>query len=503
MTTPPSPPMPRPARTSGERRSWRSISGAATLRALTTKATSSTTEPASIAMTSGEVQPNSWPPSDTANRRSRIDPVSRPAPSQSMGWEWRSNRSWKANQMIAPARMPTGRLISNTQGHPTVVVITPPSAGPMIADTPQTPENTPCIRARWRGVKMSPAMVNETGWTAPAPRPWSARNPMRAGMDVAVPHRTDPITNSASPTRNTGLRPWMSASRAKSRHGRRGRDEVRGEHPRVLGQPAELPDDRRHGGPDDGRVESGDGNGGHDPGRHDQLVAGQRCIEVVGRRGKHPGSLRAFSRLSSHGRRIRTHLGGPSRLTGPPEPIEHAQRAQRVPPARRALADLHLEVDRARVNVLERPAAIRGAHPLHEAERLEGSASSSQAITVTRASDATRRRPSRWSRPTSRPRSARRRCCQDRAGTRARPTPCMSAAARASAPPSSTPRRIRRSTSATPTTMLQPITGAPSAGRGPRRWARPPLMPWPAVPATLPTAPSPVAIDQYGTHRTG
>ena len=112
--------------------------------------------------------------------------------------------------------MDVTRYAVNTHGHPTVVVITPPSAGPMIADTPQTPENTPCIRARWREVKMSPAIVKEIGWTAPAPRPWSARNAMRVDIDVAVPQRTDPITNSASPTRNTGLRPWMSARRAKS-----------------------------------------------------------------------------------------------------------------------------------------------------------------------------------------------------------------------------------------------------------------------------------------------
>ena len=111
--------------------------------------------------------------------------------------------------------MPTGRLISKTHGQPTVVVITPPSAGPMIAETPHTPEKTPCIRARWCGVKMSPAIVNEIGWTAPAPSPCRARNAISAGIEVAVPHRTDPTTNRASPNMNTGLRPRMSASRAK------------------------------------------------------------------------------------------------------------------------------------------------------------------------------------------------------------------------------------------------------------------------------------------------
>ena len=50
--------------------------------------------------------------------------------------------------MIRPARMPTGRLIMNTHGQPTVVVMIAPIAGPITADTPHTAENTPCILAR-------------------------------------------------------------------------------------------------------------------------------------------------------------------------------------------------------------------------------------------------------------------------------------------------------------------------------------------------------------------
>jgi len=86
----------------------------------------------------------------------------------------------------------------------------------MIADTPQTPENTPCIRARWREVKMSPAIVNETGWTAPGAEALERRNPMRAGMDVAVPHRTDPITTARARPGTRACARWMSARRAKS-----------------------------------------------------------------------------------------------------------------------------------------------------------------------------------------------------------------------------------------------------------------------------------------------
>ena len=75
--------------------------------------------------------------------------------------------------------------------------------------------------------------------------------------------------------------------------------------------------------------------------------------------------------------------------------------------------------------------------------------------------------------------------------------PSQSVAGSASVAPSSMPRRMSPSTSSTPTTMLQPFTGAPTSGAGPSRLVRPPLMPMPGWPATLPIAPSPVSITQY------
>ena len=40
-------------------------------------------------------------------------------------------------------------------------------------------------------------IVIEVGCTAPAPRPWKARNAIRAGMLQAMPQRIEPSTNSA------------------------------------------------------------------------------------------------------------------------------------------------------------------------------------------------------------------------------------------------------------------------------------------------------------------
>ena len=136
------------------------------------------------------------------------------APSQSIRCALRSTVSCSPTPMITPAAIPTGMLISNTQRQPTVVVIRPPIAGPMIADTPHTAENQPWILARRRGSKMSPAIVNEMGWTAPAPRPWSARKAMSSFIDVEKPHSAEPTTKTVRPNSITGLRPYESARRA-------------------------------------------------------------------------------------------------------------------------------------------------------------------------------------------------------------------------------------------------------------------------------------------------
>ena len=55
-------------------------------------------------------------------------------------------------------------------------------------------------------------MVIDIGSTAPAPRPWTTRKAMSAGIDQATPHRIEPSRNSAMPTSMTGLRPMPSAS---------------------------------------------------------------------------------------------------------------------------------------------------------------------------------------------------------------------------------------------------------------------------------------------------
>ena len=52
------------------------------------------------------------------------------------------------------------------------------------------------------------------------------------------------------------------------------------------------------------------------------------------------------------------------------EPVEDAPRTERIPPARLALAVLHLEVGLARVDVLERPPAVGIPIALDDPDRL-------------------------------------------------------------------------------------------------------------------------------------
>ncbi len=59
---------------------------------------------------------------------------------------------------------------------------------------------------------MSPTIVIAIGPTAPAPRPCTARNAIRAGIDHANPQRIEPSRNSPMPNRMMGFRPSTSAS---------------------------------------------------------------------------------------------------------------------------------------------------------------------------------------------------------------------------------------------------------------------------------------------------
>ena len=55
-------------------------------------------------------------------------------------------------------------------------------------------------------------MVIPTGWTAPAPTPWTRRKTISDGIDQAKPQRSEPTRKIPIPDRMTALRPLRSES---------------------------------------------------------------------------------------------------------------------------------------------------------------------------------------------------------------------------------------------------------------------------------------------------
>ena len=114
------------------------------------------------------------------------------------------------------AKMPIGRLIQKTHGQPTVVVMIPPTAGPMIAVPPQTAENRPWTLARCDG-RVDVADDREgDGLQRSGTQPLDGPEDNQLVIDLHKPQATDATTNTISPKRKIGLRPYMSASLLKS-----------------------------------------------------------------------------------------------------------------------------------------------------------------------------------------------------------------------------------------------------------------------------------------------
>ena len=185
-------------------------------RSKATNARSSATAPATRPRVTGDVQPHSCPPSVAAKSSDTRPTVRMPAPTRSSRCRRRSTRSWRNRPIRKAAATPTGAFTKKTQRQPIVVVMMLPMAGPTTAEAPQTPEKRPWILARCSLSKTSPRIVNEIGWTAPAPRPWIARKRISCVIEPAKPHSIEPPTKRASPVMKMGLRPYMSASRAYS-----------------------------------------------------------------------------------------------------------------------------------------------------------------------------------------------------------------------------------------------------------------------------------------------
>ena len=92
----------------------------------------------------------------------------------------------------------------------------PPSTGPSAAAIPATPPHSPTTLARRSGGNSGSSRASALGTIAAAAAPCTSRAAISAPADGARPAAAEPSTNSATPLRNTRLRPTRSAVRPET-----------------------------------------------------------------------------------------------------------------------------------------------------------------------------------------------------------------------------------------------------------------------------------------------
>lgn len=88
----------------------------------------------------------------------------------------------------------------------------PPAAGPAARPIPLKPAHSPIALTRSRGTGYAAASrASEAGLSAAAPMPCTTRPVISHPIEGATEHSTDATVNTATPARNTRLRPKRSA----------------------------------------------------------------------------------------------------------------------------------------------------------------------------------------------------------------------------------------------------------------------------------------------------
>ena len=207
------------------------------------------------------------------------------------------------------------RVTKKTQRQESRSVKTPPMAGPIRLDPPQTALKSPWTLARSRSVNRSPIIVMTIGPTAPAPRPWMIRMAISFGMLREQPDRIEPRREQPQPEQEHALAAEQVGELAVNRGRHRRREQVGREDPGIDVEPVQLGDDARHRRRDDRllqrrhghRQQQGDRD--HPPVllRRDGRVADCRDDPLAGR----------ANLLHRHGRRRRRCPTQPSLQTSP------------------------------------------------------------------------------------------------------------------------------------------------------------------------------------------
>ena len=193
----------------------------------------------------------------------------------------RSNFSLKIRTNATAAMIPIGRLIQKTHGQPIVVVITPPTAGPDDRrPAPHGAEQALDLGALGRRVDVAD---DREGDRLKGP----GAEPLDRSKDDQLDHRRGEAAGQRSddeddePEHEDRLSAVHVGELAEEGHRRRCGQEVAGEDPRVLGEAAQLADDRRHRRADHARIERREREGRQDRGGDRELFPRDRWIGVV------------------------------------------------------------------------------------------------------------------------------------------------------------------------------------------------------------------------------
>ena len=190
----------RPAEKARMPKRRRSIIGAAVRRSTTRKASPSAPARRSSPTVPGLVQPHA-PPWLRASRRARRPAEARAAPGTSNDSRRPGRSAGRIRAAQAMATSPTGTLTRKIARHVASSVRRPPSAGPRVRPIETLMALRPSARPRSPGPNVRATMAGPIAMSIAAPTPWSARNPMRAPMPGARPHRTLAAVKIANPAR--------------------------------------------------------------------------------------------------------------------------------------------------------------------------------------------------------------------------------------------------------------------------------------------------------------
>ena len=106
---------------------------------------------------------------------------------------------------------PIGRLMKNAHGQPTVSITKDPRLGPTAAAKPPTAPHRLTVSARLCCGNAAMTIDSDAGVSNAAPTACSTRAAISHATLPASPQAADAAMNNATPTRNTRLRPCVSA----------------------------------------------------------------------------------------------------------------------------------------------------------------------------------------------------------------------------------------------------------------------------------------------------